>query len=58
MESVKVVGEYTCFTEPLTVELAPESLAPTGIRNGEMQTVGIYVVPVLCSGVVTKGVLI
>ena len=58
MEAVKVIDKYGSLTHPLTVELAPESLAPAGIGDSEVETVGVGVLPVACSNVVTEGVLI
>ena len=58
METLKVVYEYSRFVHPLTVKLAPESLAPAGIRDSEVETVRIGILPVACSYIVTERVLV
>ena len=58
METLKVIYEYSRFVHPLSVELAPESLAPACIRDGEVETVGVGILPVACSYIVTQRILI
>ena len=58
MESVKVVGKYTCFAEPLSVKLTPKRLTPAGVGDGKVQSVGIYVMPMLCGRIMTESVFI
>ena len=58
VETVKVVDEDGCLTQPLTVELAPQGLCPAGIGNGQVQTVGIHLMPVFCGDKVTQWVLV
>ena len=53
VKAVKIISEHRAFTKPLTVELAPESLAPAGFGNCEMKTVIAYAVPVFGSYVMT-----
>ena len=53
MESVEVIGELCSFAKPLTVKLAPKSFTPTGVGDSEMKSVGIYVMPMLCSRIMT-----
>ena len=45
VEAIEVIDENRGFTQPLTVDLAPCRLRPTGIGDGEVQTVGIDAVP-------------
>ena len=45
--AVEVVGEHCGLHEPLAEELAPDRLAPAGVGDGEVQPLGVYVVPVL-----------
>ena len=47
VEAIEVVGEDTPLHQPLAIELAPDGLAPASVRDGEVNTVGIHVVPVL-----------
>ena len=47
MEAVEVVREHARLHEPLTVVLAPHRLAPTGVGDGQMQPVGLDVMPML-----------
>ena len=58
METVKVIGELCCFAEPLTVKLTPESFTPTGVGDGEVESVGIYIVPMLCGRIMTECILV
>ena len=58
VETVKVVDEDGCLTQPLTVELAPQGLCPAGIGNGQVQAVGIHLMPVFCGDKVTQWVLV
>ena len=58
METIEVVYEYGSFTHPLTVEFAPECLAPAGIRDREMKSVRISILPVTCSYIVTERILV
>ena len=53
-EAVKVVDKHRALAEPLTVQLAPERLAPAGIRNGQVQSVALTAVPVSCGDVMTE----
>ena len=46
MELVEVIYEYSRLAEPLTVELAPQSFSPAGVRDGEVDSVRIYIVPI------------
>ena len=46
IKSVKIIYKYSSFTHPLTVKLAPESLAPACIGNCEMNTVRVNIMPV------------
>ena len=46
VKTVKVIGKDRRFTEPLTVDLAPESFCPAGIGNREVESVRIHIVPV------------
>src|SRR5699024_9841244 len=46
------------FTHPLAVVLAPQRLAPARVGDGEVQPLGVYVVPVLGGDVVSQGVLV
>ena len=54
MEAVKVIGKYRSFTKPLAVKLAPERLAPAGIGNRKMKSVGAYAVPVFCCNIMSQ----
>ena len=47
MEAVEVVREHARLHEPLAIVLAPHRLAPTGVGDGQMQPVGLDVVPML-----------
>ena len=55
---VKVIGEDGGLVHPLAVVLAPQGLAPARIGNGEVQTVGVHVVPVFGGDIVAQGVLV
>ena len=57
IEAVEVIYEDGCLAEPLTVNLTPGGLCPTGVGNGQMEAVGIYPVPVFGGNEVTQGVL-
>ena len=46
IESVKVIGEDSSFTEPLAIELAPEGFSPAGLRDRKMQSLVADSVPV------------
>ena len=39
-ESIEIIDEHGRFAEPLSEEFAPDSFAPTGIGDGEMETAG------------------
>ena len=58
IELIKIIGKNGRFTHPLAVELAPQRLAPAGIRNGEVQPLRVDVVPVFGSDVVSECVFI
>ena len=58
METLEVIYEYSRFVHPLTVKLAPESLALACIRDSEVETVRIGILPVACSYIVTERILI
>ena len=51
-----VVYEYRCSRKPLSVELAPYSLAPASVGNGQMDAVSAEVVPVYASCEMAKGI--
>ena len=40
-----VVNEDVCSGNPLSVEFAPYCFSPTGIGDGEMETVLVQIVP-------------
>ena len=46
VEAVEIVGEYRAFAHPLTVELAPERLAPSGIGYREVELASLDAVPI------------
>ena len=50
--------EYTALTEPLTVHLTPHSLCPTCVGDGEVETVGVNVLPESCGRIVTERVFV
>ena len=58
IESVEVIGEYSALAEPLTVELAPQSLAPSGLGNREVKSVLLATVPIFRGHVMTECVLV
>ena len=58
IKSVEVVYEDRSLAEPLTVELTPHRLRPTGIGNGEVKSLGIYLMPVLRGYEVTERILV
>ncbi len=58
MEAVKIESEYARLAEPLTLKLAPESLAPAGVRNCKVQAVGVNIMPIFSGRVVTQGIFI
>ena len=58
VELVEVVGEDGGLVHPLAVVLAPQRLAPACVGDGEVQAVGVHVVPVLGGDVVAQGVFI
>ena len=47
VEAVEIVYEHRALAHPLTVQLAPERLAPARIGYGKVQTVRLAAVPVL-----------
>ena len=58
IELIKIISENGRFAHPLAIELAPQRLAPAGIRNGEVQALRVDVVPVLGGDVVSECVFI
>ena len=56
VETIEVVDEDRAFTQPLTVELAPQGLTPTGIGDGQMQTITLTAMPVLGCHIVTQSI--
>ncbi len=58
MEAVEIIHKYGGFAHPLTVELAPERLAPAGVGDREMQTVRIGILPVTGGHIVAERILI
>ena len=56
MEAVKVVDEQRRFAQPLAVELAPHGFSPAGVRYGEMQAVGINLMPIAGGDEMAQGV--
>lgn len=57
MEAVEVVREHARLHKPLAIVLAPHRLAPTGVGDGQMQPVGLDVVPMLRRDQVRQGVV-
>ena len=51
-----VENEDGCSGKPLSVELAPNSLAPTGIGYGEMDGVLVEIVPIYTRGQMAEGI--
>ena len=45
MEAVEIVDEDRPFAQPLPEEFPPHGLGPARIGNGEMQSVGIHLLP-------------
>ena len=58
METVEIIDEHRRFVHPLTVQLAPESLAPAGIGDSEVQTVRVGVLPVARCHIMPDRILI
>ena len=58
IKAVKVVDKVCRLTQPLAVELAPQGFCPARIGNGQVQTLGVYPVPVFCGNEMAQGVLI
>ena len=56
VKAVKVVDKYGTLAQPLTVELAPQGLAPAGIGDGEMQAIPLATVPIFCGDIVPQSV--
>ena len=56
MEAVEVVHEDRRLAQPLAVELAPQSLAPAGVGDGQVQTVGVNLMPILGGYIVAERV--
>ena len=56
VEAVEIVREDTGLHEPLPVVFAPDGLAPTRVGDGEVDAVGLHVVPMLGSDEVRNGV--
>ena len=56
VEAVEVIDHDGALIEPLTVNFSPEGLCPSGIADGEMQTVRIDTLPPAGSDDVTEGV--
>ena len=56
METVKVIGEYRRFAQPLSVDFAPECLTPAGVGYGEVDAFGVDLVPMPRSHDVTQGI--
>ena len=54
IEAIEVIYKYGALAEPLSVELAPKSLAPACVGDSKMKSVLEYAVPVFCSNIVTK----
>ena len=48
VELLEVVNKHVGAHNPLAIVFAPHSLAPTGVGKGEVQTVLVEVVPILC----------
>ena len=58
VKAVEIVCKHRALAQPLPVKFAPERLAPAGFRNGEVQPVFIYAVPVFRRDIVTERVFI
>ena len=56
VEAVKVIGEHGGLAQPLAVQLAPQGLAPAGVRNGQVQLARLHAVPVFRGDKVAHGV--
>ena len=54
---IKIIGKDACFTQPLSVDLAPQCLAPAGIGNSKMNAVRVYLVPVFGCYIMTQRIL-
>ena len=57
IELIKVINKHRTFTEPLTVELAPEGLEPACIGDCEMKSAVNNSVPEYTGHNVSEGVL-
>ena len=58
VKPVKIIDKDRTLAEPLTVELAPKSLAPTGFGDGKVQAVPLTQMPVTGSNVVAKSIFV
>ena len=58
IKAVKVINKVGSLAEPLSVELAPQSLCPAGIGDGQMQTLGVYLMPVFCGNKVSQRIFV
>ena len=58
VKPIEIIHEHGALAQPLAVELAPQSLAPAGFRDGEVQSVALHQMPVLGGDVVTQRVLV
>ena len=58
VKPVEVIGEDGRLAHPLAIVLAPHGLAPACVRNGEVQAIWVYIVPVAGRNVVAQGVFI
>ena len=56
IETIEIVRENASFHKPLPVVLAPHGLAPARVSDGEVNAVGLHVVPVLGGDEVRDGI--
>ena len=58
VKAVEIVNECCRLAQPLAVQLAPHCFSPAGVGDGQMQTVGVNIVPVFCGVEVTERVFV
>ena len=57
METVEIVDKCCSAVHPLSVQLAPESLAPAGVGDRQVKTFSMHALPVAGGDEVAEGVL-
>ena len=58
VKALEIVYEHSAFTQPLTVELTPQCLAPACLGNGEVQAVTLALMPATRCQIVAQCILV